>query len=390
MATPTGGQFKFSAGGTKVNLGLTKTGASKPKPGTVSGALNIEVFTGVTTGILPTLAKGFTQGVIVSDTVTGDAAPHLVGTFPNEILTGRRLTLFGGNYMVTDSVTGSVDQRPARITAGTGNQTIVGAAHDTLTGGTGTQLLVGTAGKESIRGSRHAYTIEGGVGDTIRASHGAVSVTAGNIDGSAGSMKIVLGKIGSYTVTGGAGDSITAIKGSANATITHANHGRIDLTPDTGRISVLSTGKDIIITGKGLETVMGGPGDRIGVADGSNLGAILKFGHGSTVAGAIEFGSNDTVQSTKYNTKTGVATRDTAIGGTSSANVTVTNFRVGTDSLFYKGETSTLNHDIVVTAHAVTGGTKIILPDGTTMTLLGVTTTQLATQNSLGHLFKVV
>src|ERR1051326_3794265 len=108
MASLFGGQFRFETGtSTNVNLGLTKTGASAPKPGSVSGALNIEGFTGITNGVLPTLAKNFTQGVIVSDTVAGDSAPHLIGSFPNERLTGRRLTLFGGAYKVTDTVTGS-------------------------------------------------------------------------------------------------------------------------------------------------------------------------------------------------------------------------------------------------------------------------------------------
>jgi len=72
----------------------------------------------------------------------------------------------------------------------------------------------------------------------------------------------------------------------------------------------------------------------------------------------------------------------------SSAHVTVTNFQLGTDSLFFKGETAALKHDVVFTAKEVDGGAKVILPDGTTMTLLGVTVKELDHQFIHGgHLF---
>src|ERR1700674_836964 len=100
-----GGHFVFVAGATPVNLGLNN-GVAPAFPSTVAGALNIEAFSSVTTGVLPALDPGWNAGVIVSDTVSGDAAPSVV----NNILTGRALQLFGDNYTVADSATGSTQQ----------------------------------------------------------------------------------------------------------------------------------------------------------------------------------------------------------------------------------------------------------------------------------------
>jgi Ca2+-binding RTX toxin-like protein len=461
MASPVGGRFKFTDG-VPVHLGLKNPGKGVSS-GAIPGDLNIEAFTGVTT--LPSLAPGYTQGVIVSDTVTGDRAPELIGTGTNQLLTGRRLTLFGGNYKVVD--TNTVPGNTARITAGSGNQTVVGAAHDTLIGGTGTQSIVGSAGHESIVGGTGTYSVVGGAHDTIKASSSSTSLTTGHIAGGAGLMAITIGKAGHYKVNSGAGDTITAVAGSAIARISGAKGDRINLTGNTGRVTMVSgaggdtitagtgqetvvgkggsltltlgasgtdsvsgsavvgagdtirsasganliytlgksstsvsggdllnlsgstgtdtiiafrdnSGKqygkvnDTIIAGNGHETIKGGPGDRIGVGNGSVVGGTLTFIHSSTLPGAEHFGTNDTVNSTTYDTvTTGVATRGTVVGS-SLANVTVTNFKVGTDSLFYKGETSTLNNDIVITSRQFNGNTTFTLPDGTVMTLIGV------------------
>jgi len=67
--------------------------------------------------------------------------------------------------------------------------------------------------------------------------------------------------------------------------------------------------------------------------------------------------------------------------GTSSAEVTVTNFDTapgaGQDFIFYQNETAATTNNIIATAKATTVGatasTVIILPDGSEMTLVGVT-----------------
>jgi hypothetical protein len=95
---------------------------------------------------------------------------------------------------------------------------------------------------------------------------------------------------------------------------------------------------------------------------------------------AVGFGSNDTIASTTYDTVTGTATRDT-VEGTSSAQVTVGGFNPATDFLFYQNETAETNSAIIATTQATsvngTASTIVTLPDGTVMSLFGVTQAQL-------------
>src|SRR5216684_1090565 len=131
MASPTGGQFIFGppSGFSAVTLGLNNGSTISPAP--VSGNFNIEVFTAAGVTALPTLDSGFQAGVIDPG-----------GTFAGPgFLTGNTLTLFTGNYALTDSVVSGVGQTPDTIILGSGNQTVFGAPGDTLQGGSGTQVL---------------------------------------------------------------------------------------------------------------------------------------------------------------------------------------------------------------------------------------------------------
>jgi hypothetical protein len=138
--------------------------------------------------------------------------------------------------------------------------------------------------------------------------------------------------------------------------------------------------------------VWGGDGDRIGTGSGSVSGGAHQWVHADTVAGsAVSFGSNDTVSSTSYDTVTGVATRGT-VAGTSFAQVTIGGFNTSTDFLFYQNESSATNSAIVATAQAATvdgaASSIVTLPDGTVMTLVGVTQAQLSAALGAGTLFR--
>jgi ribosomal protein L2 len=72
--------------------------------------------------------------------------------------------------------------------------------------------------------------------------------------------------------------------------------------------------------------------------------------------------------------------------------VTVANFATGTDNFFYQNETTATNASIVMSAMATTfqgvASSIVALPDGTVMTLVGVTPMALGTANAGGTLFK--
>ena len=81
------------------------------------------------------------------------------------------------------------------------------------------------------------------------------------------------------------------------------------------------------------------------------------------------------------------------VPGTSSAQVTVGGFNPTTDFIFYQNETAAANTAIVATSQATTvngiASTVLVTPDGTVMTLVGVSQAQLTAALTAGTLFKV-
>jgi len=160
---------------------------------------------------------------------------------------------------------------------------------------------------------------------------------------------------------GGTGDLLNLSKSSGNATINVFSAGATQL------LAV----NDTVMAGTGSDSVWGGPGDRIGVGTSSTAGGTHLFDHSTSIAGAsMTFGTNDSVASS------------------SAAKVTVTNFAQGADSLFYQNESTATNSSILATATTTAGNTTITLPDGTSMTLIGITTANLTALNGAGLLFK--
>jgi hypothetical protein len=138
--------------------------------------------------------------------------------------------------------------------------------------------------------------------------------------------------------------------------------------------------------------VFGGDGDRIGTGNSAVVGGFHQWLHADTVAGsAVGFGSNDTVSSTTYDTLAGAATRGT-VAGTSSAQATVGGFNLSSDFIFYQKEDQATNGAIVATTQSLTvagqASSIVTLPDGTVMTLVGVTQAQLQSALLAGTLFK--
>jgi autotransporter passenger strand-loop-strand repeat protein len=372
VSEPTGGRFLFGpapgSGLSGVSLGINN--AVNPIVGApVSGNLNIEVFTSKTIdSTLPGLDAGYQQGII-------DNGGYIASN-PAGYLTGAALQLFGGDYLIVDAAAGG--NTPALILLGSGNQTVAGAAGDTLVGGSGPATMYGVAGDSIAFGSVGQYA-----------------------DGTRGDIVIAVGAVGVDSVVGstvaGSGDTIT---GGAAALSYNVGAGGdlLNLAGATGAatINAFSTGgNDTIIAGNGATSVWGGGGDRIAVGGGPMVGGTDLWGHSTTVPGAaIGFGTNDAVVATTYDTIGGTFSVNSALPGASSAQVTVGggagNFDTAHDFLFYPNESPLTDAVIVATAQSADGGASsvIALPDGTLMTLTGVTTGQLATALGGGTLFR--
>jgi hypothetical protein len=355
--------------------------------------------------------------------IVGAGGDVLIGGSGNQILNAIQQeagtqTLIGGSGQTTvyagagDVVTGASGNGQTYVDGTFGNVQIrVGS-------GTGTDLIVGSlgnsvsgaAGPDTITGGSNAVTIQGlGGGDlvdftnqtgnaAINALVGGVAVTLGGgaasvfggagdtviggsgaqyVDGGAGTMRIQVGSAGTEDLFGSsvAGGNDTILGGAAAVTINAQTGGSgdlIDLSGSSGsaRISSVIDGADTIIAGNGSTRVFGGDGDRIGVGGGAT-GTDIRFDHTTTVVGAsLGFGTNSSVAGSTADVTVGAASGGAAVSGFDQAN----------DFVFYQNENAADTAAIVASAIDTTiGGVASVvfdLPDGTTMTLVGVTDAQ--------------
>ena len=355
-----------------------------------------------------------------NDTVIAGGGSETIFGGPGDSIVGGTGTLYVDGSLGGMTITGG----------SAGNELIIGsiangAADDTILGGGGANLIIqglgagdlvnlsnssgnstvnATAGNNRVTlGTGHS-TVYGGAGDTITFGSGDQYV-----DGSLGGMTIQLGTAGTDNVigsgTGGGHDTI--LGGAANLNYNPQIGGSgdlIDLSGDIGKATInafSSEAPDTIHGSITADSVWGGAGDRIGV--GSSVGVFGAGGthtweHSSPLAGgAIAFGTFDTVVAADYGDSVqGNLTVDHAKAGASSATATIGagggEFIPGQDFLFYQNETQATDDAIVATAKAtVVGGidsSTVTLPDGTTITLVGVTLQELQVTNSNHQLFK--
>ena len=300
--------------------------------------------------------------------VIGLGTTVVAGTAGNatiSLTTGDTVTALAGNQNVVIS---AASQVYIDLTGNTGLDGVIGSSGDTIVAGGGTTnvegfnggmlIKVGAAGKTNVSGSGNAFA----GGNTIIGGSGELNYNP--------------------SLVSGAGDLIDLSGSGGTAQINAFSFG-----------SVRSFGRDTILGSNTANSVFGGDGDRIGTGNGPTVGGTHQWVHADTVAGtSVGFGSNDTVSSTTYDTVTGVATRGTG-AGTSSAQVTVGGFNTGTDFIFYQNETAATNTAIVATSQATTvngiASTTLVTPDGTVMTLVGVSQAQLTAALSAGSLFKL-
>jgi beta-glucanase (GH16 family) len=346
-----------------------------------------------------------------NQTVVGAISDTLVGGSGNQILSALlgNQTVVGGSGNASiwggagDSiVAGSgadqqivVTDAATTVVAGIGGSAVVALSlSDTVTALAGSQnigIAAGISNLIDLTGNSGAATfVIGTGGDTIIGGNGSTG-----IDGSAGGMSIKVGADGITAVSGStsaaAGNTIAGGAGAFNYNPgAVAGKGElINLSGGTGTATINAfsfqgtriTSPDTILGTNNADSVFGGDGDRIGTGSGSVVGGTHQWTHADTVPGsAVGFGSNDTVSSTTYDPVSGVATRGTA-DVTSSAQVTVGGFNATTDFIFYQTEDATTTNAIIATAQATTvggtAGTIVTLPDGTVMTLVGITQAQL-------------
>jgi len=430
-------------------LGINN-GVAPVFPAAVPGRFNIEVFTNPTVAGIPnaegafnasfadangTLDSGFLTGTdlrlgsgnfLAVDSVTGSSLQSgskiSLGTGNQTVVGAKFDTLVGGSgNQILSALLGN-----ETVVGGSGTASIFGGASDSIVAGTGanqqivststgTTVVAGLSGTAvislssqntvtALTGSTQNVIIAAGTNNSIDLSNNTAAsasavigstgdtITAGkgvtNIEGAVGGMTIKVGSAGTTALSGSssvaiAGNTVTGGTGgfNFNPSSSAGKGDRIDFSGSTGTATINSfsfqnntvASPDTILATNNSDLIFGGGGDRIGI--GSVKGAGTHQWTADTVgAGAVGFGTNSSV-----------------IGST--AVVTVGGFSTSTDFLFYQNESAATNSSIVAASTAVTitntnDSTRIILPDGTVMTLVGVTQAQLNTALGAGTLFK--
>lgn len=205
--------------------------------------------------------------------------------------------------------------------------TIGGAAVETIIGGTGNDTIDGGRSADWIVGGAGSDVINGGGdgGDTILGGAGAATIQGMGHDS-------ILGGSGPSTVDGGRGDTIV---GGSGAMSVNGRAGSEQIRAGSGADTIVAANKDV---------VMGGTGN-----------AKIDLGGGPTT---VNLGSG--------------AANIADTGVRSSA--TVTGFdQLAGDSLSFAGETSRSIAHVVATAITHGDNTTLAFPDGTEMTLIGIT-----------------
>lgn len=347
MASVSGSQLAFFAGGQTVNISLTTDGTNAPAA--VPGEFNIEVFTTAAGPLTPGYqAAAFIQGAIL--------------LAPNEVQAqtlGSTEQLLAGSYTVIDETGGESIQIVGTGTGGSFTQ-VVGSSGDTITGGAvsgNTQIIdaSGTnpnavAGAMTITGGAGATTVWAGAGDSITGGAGAITV-AGNADnnmtvaGGTGNLDTfnfgtgnsVTGATsasatsfiddnygGSHnTITGGAGPTTVIagksdlIAGGAGSLLVNAMHGTTTITGGAGASTIWGGANESITGGTGALQVAGDAANAVTITGGAGNLLAFNLGAGDSVTGSTAGTTfiDDSYGTSSTNTLTGGAGASTVIAG---------------------------------------------------------------------------
>jgi Ca2+-binding RTX toxin-like protein len=321
-----GSQYVFFAPDQPINVATTTDPNNPPPP--VPGDFNLEVVVNATgTGSYAT-APGY-QGLAIRST------------------DGHTLTMLHGDYGAVDNGAGNT------IFLGDGSGSVGGAFGDTVLGGSGpNQFLDGHVGHQSITGGTAGNeTIWGAATDTVRGGSGGNETIGGvsgeTVFGSTGATVFINATGGNQSVLGGsagndsiwtaAGDTIhggasnATVGGVAGVTMIGGNSGNQFLDASQGHQSVLGgSGGNATVWGAATDTVTGGSGGNEtigGVAgetilggSGANIFINATGGSQSIVGGTagnvtVWSGAGDTIRGGSDNETIGGVPNDTVVGG---------------------------------------------------------------------------
>lgn len=243
-----------------------------------------------------------------NDTVIDDAGSHsvnmgggddtfiVVDGFGNDTVVGGETGEIVGDSLdgsgLTEAVTltfsgaeaGNLTTPMSNLSFAEIEQVLTGAGDDTVYGGIGNESVSTGAGQDTIFGGDGSDTFDAGAGDDLIAGGTGADTLSG---GDGEDLFVLEDGFGNDVITGGEngevqGDIIngSALTESVKVTFTGSETGLIDGLTDTATFSEI----EIIATGSGDDTVLGGTGDDIVGTDAGN--DILYGGAGNDIFGA--------------------------------------------------------------------------------------------------------
>lgn len=292
------------------------------------------------------------------------------------VYTGNAVSPFTGGAPSGDTI--FLSGPGSSVAAGEGNDTVVAqSGNNQIATGAGNNLVFLQSGNNLV-GSEGNDTIVGGSGDDTVSVSGNVQAFGGSgvmtfLNGAGSSLVVggsgslgVSGGLGSVTVFGGAagdnqltaGQQSSVLVGTASGDQAFARGASADLLVASGGNETLSgfgttgnnvyfggSGNDLVIMGGGAEEYVGGTGNDVVIAGQGNDTMFAGLGPDVFTFNNQPGGQNDLIAG----------------------------FKVGADLVNLQGFAPGANAQVFQTAAVAGGNTVLHLPDGTVVTLLGVT-----------------
>ena len=342
-----------------------------------NAASTVTITTGSTSDALLATAGGAVTGN--SFTVTGTAATDahalsgLMLTPANGKVADLHITLAGSGLSFTDTNPGNdliTSSGGEAIHLSNGIDTVSAGLGDTISAGAGSVFASGSQNFTFLGGLSAADSVAGGAGGgTFTAGSGGRSVLAAGTGATtlnaAGANDTLIG--GGASVLNGADNLSTRIVAMAGDTVNGAI-GSIIQGPHGG------TAPAIIRLGAGGETIIGDTGS-MSVTGGAGASHLQLASGAATVTGGSGAEVVNVVGATHATLIDGTGAELVSLtkGLSAGAVLTLSGFSPAKDQLLLKGYGSaTSGTGSAYSQHAVSGGTQLMLSDGATITLLGL------------------
>jgi hypothetical protein len=383
---------------------------------TLTGGAGLEVISDTDSTGASTIGAG-------SNTVTAsDDATTLVVEAPGDLTVAGSSSTTSATFGADSNVNYSVNDGQGTIFAAGGDNMISAGGSsnlDIFSAGNDTVDLNGTNGNSSVNAEGNATTtvfVGGSDAATVTASNSATASvvflqrSGGNLDFINNSTAAQTVFSGSFTVEGGASvfapNSVTAFGGAGGGFFVGGRAGNNSLVGGVGAVTLQGAGNgdfleanastgaaNQLFGGAGFETLMGSS------TSGSNVFqlGLPNTGIGDVTTGGIASTNGSGQQSFLIgNAQSETLTGSSATGAfntydiigdstTGGSNITITNFNPANSVIFLTNDTTQGPSDASVSAvgNALGGGAQILLSDGTTITLKGVSAVSLNAPVSL-------